>query len=106
MAELVFEDGEYRNETAAEKIDREALTGSHPPSVDSVTARQFKMQLVIAGLKAQVDAWIATQGELVQIAYEYSGSFVKSEPMMQAGFEALGFTNEQLEGFFLAASKL
>ncbi len=73
---------------------------------DSVTARQFKMQLVIAGIKAQVDGWIAAQDELVQVAYEYSGTFVKNEPMMQAGFEELGFAEEQREAFFLAASKL
>ena len=75
-----------------------------PP--ESVTARQFKMQLVIAGLKAQVDGWIASQDEIVQVAYEYSGTFVKSEPMMQAGFVALGFTDQQRDDFFLAASKL
>lgn len=73
---------------------------------DSVTARQFKMQLVISGLKAIVDAWAAQQEELVQIAYEYSGNFVRTEPMMQAGFAELGFTEEQRDEFFLAASKL
>jgi hypothetical protein len=73
---------------------------------DSVTARQFKMQLVIAGLKPQVDGWISSQDEIVQVAYEYSGTFVKSEPMMQAGFVALGFTDQQRDDFFLAASKL
>jgi hypothetical protein len=81
-----------------------------PPSVErapeAVTARQFKMQLVLSGIKAQVDSWIAMQEEIVQVAYEYSGTFVKAEPMMQAGFEQLGFTEEQREAFFLAASKL
>ncbi|CDZ64277.1 Hypothetical protein NGAL_HAMBI2566_59730 [Neorhizobium galegae bv. orientalis] len=32
-----------------------------PPVPASVTARQFKLQLVTAGLIDQVDAWIATQ---------------------------------------------
>jgi hypothetical protein len=73
---------------------------------DSVTARQFKMQLVIAGLKSQVDAWVAAQEEVVQVAYEYSGNFLKNEPMMEAGFSELGFTEEERDGFFLAASKL
>jgi hypothetical protein len=76
------------------------------PIIESVTARQFKMQLVIGGIKAQVDAWIASQDEVVQVAYEYSGTFVRSEPMMKAGFEALGFTAKQLDDFFIAASKL
>jgi hypothetical protein len=77
-----------------------------PPAPTSVTARQFKMQLVIAGIKGQVDNWIASQDEIIQVAYEYSGTFVKAEPMMQAGFDALGFTEEQRDGFFTAASKL
>lgn len=76
------------------------------PIPDRVTSRQFKMQLSIAGLKSSVDGWIATQTELVQIAYEYSGTFVKNEPMMVAGFTALGFTETQINDFFLAASKL
>lgn len=73
---------------------------------DRVSARQFKMQLQIAGLKAQVDAWIASQAELVQIAYENSGTFVRDEPMMQAGFTALGFTQQQIDDFFAAASAI
>lgn len=38
----------------------------------------------------QVDAWIASQGRAVQIAYEYSGTFVRSDPMMAAGFASMG----------------
>ena len=75
-------------------------------SPDSVSARQFKMQLAIAGLTETVEGWIGEQDSLVQIAYAYSSAFVKSEPMMQAGFAALGFTDEQIDAFFLAASKL
>lgn len=76
------------------------------PAPNSVTARQFKMQLVLAGLKTRVDAWVAAQSEVVQVAYEYSGNFLMNEPMMQAGFEELGFTEQQRLDFFSAASKL
>ena len=55
-----------------------------PP--DQVSARQFKRQLLAVGLLDQVDAWIATQPRAVQIAYEYSGSFARTEPMMSARF--------------------
>ncbi|CDZ67960.1 hypothetical protein NFO65_26290 [Neorhizobium galegae] len=77
-----------------------------PPVPASVTARQFKLQLVSAGLIDQVDAWIATQDRATQVAYEYSGTFVRNEPMMQSGFEAMGFTPQQVDAFFVAASKL
>ncbi|QAZ46155.1 hypothetical protein [Mesorhizobium sp. Pch-S] len=72
----------------------------------SVSARQFKLQLLAAGLLDQVEAWIAAQDQAVQIAYANSGTFVRSEPMMQTGFSALGFTPQQIDAFFVAASQL
>lgn len=77
-----------------------------PPVPSSVSARQFKLQLLATGLLDQVEAWIRSQDQAVQIAYDNSGTFVRSEPMMQMGFAALGFTSEQIDAFFLAASQL
>lgn len=76
------------------------------PVPESVTSRQFKMQLVISGLKEPVEAWVAEQPELVRVAFEYSSNFVRTEPMMQAGFTALGFTEEERNDFFIAAANL
>ena len=73
---------------------------------DKVSRRQFKMQLAIDGIKGDVDAWVATQDELVQIAYAESGEFWRNEPGMQAGFAALGFSTARVDEFFLAASLL
>lgn len=73
---------------------------------DRVSARQFKLQLLADGLIDQVGDWVATQSSAVQIAYEYSGSFAVEEPMMQAGFTALGFTEAQRDAFFIAAAAL
>jgi hypothetical protein len=86
----------------------EVVAFINPPSppVTSVSARQFKLQLLSAGLLDQVDAWIKAQSKAVQIAYEYSGTFVRTEPMMAAGFAAMGFTEEQIDAFFTAASKV
>lgn len=75
------------------------------PIPDRVTARQFKLQLLAEGLIDAVEAWIASQGRAVQIAYGSSGTFVRDEPMLQAGFAALGFTEEQGDAFFSAASQ-
>lgn len=82
-----------------------------PPEVvvavpGTVSARQFRMQLRISGLRDAVVAWIATQDGLTQDAFEYSGTFERSSPMMQAGFTALGFTGEQGDAFFVAAAAL
>ncbi|RUM02371.1 hypothetical protein EEQ99_11525 [Rhizobium anhuiense] len=74
--------------------------------VASASARQFKLQLFAFGLLDQVEAWIATQSKAVQIADEYSGTFVRTEPMMAAGFAAMGFTDPQIDEFFTAAAAL
>jgi hypothetical protein len=85
--------------------DIEAMAS--PPFIpNSVSSRQFKLQLLAAGLIDQVDAWVAQQPRGVQIAYEYSGTFVKDSDMMAAGFAAMGFTAQQIDGFFDAAAKL
>ena len=77
-----------------------------PPIPDRVTARQFKLALLQAGLLASVEGWINSQSQAVQIAYNNSGTFVRGEPMMQAGFTALGFTPEQIDAFFTAAAEI
>lgn len=77
-----------------------------PGVPSSVSARQFKLQLLAAGLLDGVEGWVAQQERSIQIAYANSGSFVRDEPMMQTGFAALGFSPEQIDAFFLAASTL
>ena len=71
-----------------------------------VSARQFKLQLLAAGLLDQVENWIATQDQAVQIAYANSATFVRTDVMMQAGFAELGFSPEQVDDFFSAAALL
>jgi len=75
------------------------------PVPDRVTARQFKLQLLADDILDQVEAWVASQGRAIQLAYDNSSEFVRDEPMMQAGFRALGFPSEQITAFFSAASK-
>lgn len=77
-----------------------------PPVPDRVSSRQFKMQLLIDGLFDDVEAWVGAQSQLVQIAYHNSGTFVRGEPLMAAGFAALGFTEEQGDQFFTAAAAI
>ena len=83
-----------------------AYVAPPPPVPVAVSARQFKLQLLAAGLLDQVETWIASRDQAVQIAYANSGTFVRSEPMMQTGFAALGFTTEQIDAFFTAAAEL
>lgn len=76
------------------------------PSNASSHQRVFpavQAQLLAVGLFHEVDARTSTRSK---IAYEYSGTFVRSEPMMAARFAAMGFAKEQIDGLFAAASKL
>lgn len=79
---------------------------STPVIPERVTARQFGLQLIAAGIKGQVDTWIASQDDATKWAYERSATFVRDDPMMQSGFASLGFTTQQVDDFFIAASKL
>jgi hypothetical protein len=91
-----------------ELTDVLAHYGLAGPSVripERVTARQFKLQLLADGLLDHVESWVAAQGKAIQLAYDNSGTFARDEPMMQAGFRALGFPPEQIDAFFSAASK-
>jgi hypothetical protein len=63
-----------------------------PPTIpESVSAWQFKLQLLAAELPDQVATWIASQSQAVQIAYANSGTFLRTEPVMQQGFAAPWF---------------
>lgn len=72
----------------------------------TVSSRQFKLQLEIQGLTLAVETWVASQPKLIRIAYDNSGAFDRNEPMLQAGFKALGFTEAALDAFYVEAAKL
>jgi hypothetical protein len=38
--------------------------------------------------------------------FNSSGTFLRTEPMMQTGFTALGFTSDQIDAFYVAAAAL
>lgn len=77
-----------------------------PVIPDRVTANQFGKQLAAMGLLAQVETWVAKQDVATQWSFNRSATFVREDPMMQAGFVALGFTSEQIDAFFVAAAAL
>lgn len=77
-----------------------------PSQPKVVSRRQFKMQLAIAGLSDQVSEWVAQQSQLIQIAFNESGTFNLEDEMLQQGFADLGFTSDQVSQFFSDASTL
>ncbi len=79
----------------------EAVSVLNPPmpAVTNVSSRQLKLQLLAAGLLDEVDPWISMRPRAMLIAYEYSGTFVRAEPMLADGFAAMG-------SFFTAAAEI
>ncbi|MCH4546830.1 hypothetical protein MK632_13705 [Rhizobium changzhiense] len=98
--------GKLLEMTAEEVAAFEASGATTPDAPVAVSSRQFKLQLLAAGLLDAVDAWVAKQPREVRIAYEYSGTFVRDSPMMAAGFTAMGFNEPQIDDFFIAAAQL
>jgi len=79
-----------------------------PPVVipDKVSPRQFSTMLYNLGLLATVENWIDAQDPRVRIAYDKSTYFYRNQEMMTQGFAALGFTEQQIDNFFIEADKL
>ena len=77
-----------------------------PVVPDRVTRRQFRLHLIDTGLLDQVEAWISTQDIRTLAAYADSTTFLRSDEMLQRGFAALGFTDEQVDAFFTDAAGL
>lgn len=73
---------------------------------DRVTANQFGKQLALMGLLETVETWVDQQDASTQWSFHRSATFVRTDEMMQSGFAALGFSPEQIDAFFLAASTL
>lgn len=94
------------NLATGEVTEHEDAPGIADPIPDRVSSRQFKMQLELSGLSAAVEAWVAGQSKLVQIAYRESQAFEREDPMLQSGFAALAVGPKQVDEFYLAASKL
>ena len=78
-----------------------------PPAVPPmVTARQARLALLGAGLLSAVEAWIAAQGQAVQITWEYSMFYERNSPLIDAAASGLGLTSQQIDSLFIAAAAL
>ena len=93
-------------EVEIEALEAQRAVFVEPVTPQSVSSRQFKLQLLAAGLLDAVDAWVVQQPREIRIAYEYSGTFVRGSPMMAEGFAAMGFSQDQVDEFFAAAATL
>ncbi|MET3648635.1 hypothetical protein [Phyllobacterium ifriqiyense] len=94
--------------TGKQEAFARAYTPPAPEPVipDRVSRRQFRLALIDAGLLVQVEGWVATQDIRTQAAYADSGTFLRTDEMLQQGFSSLGFMEEQINRFFTDAASL
>ena len=80
------------------------------PTIQSITMRQARLQLLAMGLFGTVDSTIAGMtgdaGMAVKITWQYSSTVERSNPLFQNIKTMLGFTDAQEEIFFTEGSKL
>lgn len=76
------------------------------PVPASVTPRQVRLLLLSQNLLSQVEAIIAGSDEATKITWQYASEFRRADPLLEALAQQIGLTNEQVDQFFIAASKL
>lgn len=71
-----------------------------------VTMAQARLALHQAGLLAEIDAWVETQGPETQIFWKASHRVRRTAPQLLAAAAAKGMTAAQLDDLFIAASAI
>lgn len=109
------EDGEpiYAEHEWLVEDDPEVVAFLAPtPSLPALTARQFRLGLLDAGMaQAQVDAVIAQIEDeasriRAQIEWEYASQFQRAHPLVTTLSAALGLTPEQVDEMWASAAQL
>ncbi|MFN4126902.1 hypothetical protein [Pannonibacter indicus] len=104
----IYSDHEWLVEDDPEVVAFLAPTPSLPP----LTARQFRLGLLDAGMApAQVDAVIAQIEDeasrvRAQIEWEYASQFQRAHPLVTTLSAALGLTPEQVDVMWADAAQL
>ena len=76
------------------------------PVPASITPLQARRALRAAGLLDAVNAWIATQPDDAQEAWEYCIEVRRDSPLIAGAQEGLGLTPEQVDDLFCAGAAL
>jgi hypothetical protein len=79
---------------------------SPPAPPEAVTPVQFRRALRQSGLYDVVAAYVATQDDDTQDAWEYAISISRTDNMVVKITEALGQSNEQIDNLFRLAATL
>ena len=88
-----------------EAIDKAVAKRKDEFKVKVITPRQLRLQLLSATLLDEVETMCSVNREM-QIWFEYSLDFQRNHPMVEAMAVQLGLTQDDMDTFFIEASKL
>lgn len=95
--------GLENNKWVVRTIDPSTL----PPTVPySITPRQVRLFLLQQNFLANVEAMIAQQDEATKITWQYALEFRRDDPLLNQLAIELGLTEQQIDEFFIQASKI
>lgn len=101
---LDFADGTSREATPEEIATATPL--AKRAVIPPVTRRQMLTALQLQGLLEPVKAYVAASSVLVQIAFNESNDFERTNPFLNAAAPALGKTDDDLDALFALARTL
>lgn len=93
-------------EAAAWLAEQEAITSRPDPVPYSITPLQARRALRAAGLKAQVDAYIAALSAEDQEAWEFAITIHRDNAIIAGGAQLLGLTASQVDDLFRLGATL
>ena len=99
----MFEDTPEKAKAEQEAEYLEAKRKALVPT--QITPRQLRLQLLTVDLLDDVEALCATD-RAMSIWFEYSLDFQRTHPMIEAMAVQLGLTQDDMDTFFIEASKL
>ena len=88
-----------------ETLDNAIAFYANKQDVNSITPRQIRLQLSAIGMRQAVEDYVAASSLDIKDWWEFSTFFERSNPLLIGAATALGMTSEQLDQFFVEASK-
>ena len=100
-----YEQLRFNPPVSDEAVDKAVAKRKDELKVKVITPRQLRLQLLSATLLDEVEALCITNREM-QIWFEYSLDFQRNHPMVEAMAVQLWLTQDDMDNFFIEASKL
>jgi hypothetical protein len=89
-----------------ETLDDAITFYANKQDANSITPRQIRLQLSAIGMRQAVEDYVAASSLDIKDWWEFSTYIERTSPLVIDAATQLGMTSEQLDQFFIDASKL